>query len=137
MSESTNDPQSLVRERIERFIDAVDYSLASGGMGSDERQNIAADLREQIEEMLSERAGPSGKPVAIEDVEAVLAELDPPNPTSNPDDLKRLKHQYIRALPAEKANAGMKAADSIAAVLGGSGADTALSRRCGRHSFVQ
>lgn len=78
MSESTNDPQSLVRERIERFIDAVDYSLASGGMGSDERQNIAADLREQIEEMLSERAGPSGKPVAIEDVEAVLAELDPP-----------------------------------------------------------
>jgi mannose-6-phosphate isomerase-like protein (cupin superfamily) len=76
MSESTNDPQSTVRERIERFVDAVDYALA--GMGPDERQNIIADLREQIEEMLSDRARQSGKPVAIEDVEAVLAELDPP-----------------------------------------------------------
>jgi len=60
------------------FIDAVDYALASGGMGADERQNIVADLREQIEEMLSDRARHSGKPVAIEDVESVLAELDPP-----------------------------------------------------------
>jgi quercetin dioxygenase-like cupin family protein len=76
MSEPTNDPQSTVHERIERFVDAVDYALA--GMGPDERQNIIADLREQIEEMLSDRARQSGKPVAIEDVEAVLAELDPP-----------------------------------------------------------
>ncbi len=76
MSESTNDPQSGVRERIERFVDAVDYALS--GMAADERQNIIADLREQIEEMLSDRARQSGKPIAIEDVEAVLAELDPP-----------------------------------------------------------
>jgi mannose-6-phosphate isomerase-like protein (cupin superfamily) len=78
MSDPTNDPQSPIRERVERFIDAVDYALASGGMGADERQNIVADLREQIEEMLSDRARHSGKPVAIEDVESVLAELDPP-----------------------------------------------------------
>lgn len=79
MSDPKNDPQSPARERIERFIDAVDYALAiGGGMGADERQNIVADLREQIEEMLSDRARQSGKPVAIEDVESVLAELDPP-----------------------------------------------------------
>jgi mannose-6-phosphate isomerase-like protein (cupin superfamily) len=78
MSDPTNDPQSTVRERIERFVDAVDYALSRSGMNTDERQNVIADLRVQIEEMLSDRTRQSGKPVAIEDVEVVLSELDPP-----------------------------------------------------------
>ena len=45
MSEPTNDPKSSAREKIEHFIDAVDYALASGGMGADERQNVIADPR--------------------------------------------------------------------------------------------
>jgi mannose-6-phosphate isomerase-like protein (cupin superfamily) len=96
MSEPTNDPQSAVRERIERFIDAVDYSLTNGGLGPDERQNIAADLREQIEEMLSDRAGKSGKSITIEDVEAVLAELDPPESYTEAGQPKETE----RAVPA-------------------------------------
>jgi mannose-6-phosphate isomerase-like protein (cupin superfamily) len=76
MSEPTN--ESSASERIERFINAVDKALIEGGMGADERQNVAADLRVQIEEMLSDRTRQTAKPVAVEDVEAVLAELDPP-----------------------------------------------------------
>jgi len=78
MNENTNEPKSVVSQRVDEFIRAVDRALSEGGMGADERQNITADLSVQIEEMLSERASQTGKPVAIEDVEVVLAELDPP-----------------------------------------------------------
>jgi mannose-6-phosphate isomerase-like protein (cupin superfamily) len=78
MSEQTNEPRPAPGDRIQQFITAVDRTLAEGGMAEEERQNIVGDLRVQIEEMLSARAGSSGKPTAIEDVEAVLSELDPP-----------------------------------------------------------
>ena len=78
MNERNNEPEPTVGQRIDQFITAVERTLADGGMGEEERQNIAGDLRVQIEEMLSARAASSGKPVAIEDIEAVLAELDPP-----------------------------------------------------------
>jgi quercetin dioxygenase-like cupin family protein len=78
MNENTNEPKSAVSLRVDEFIRAVDRALGEGGMAAEERQNITADLSVQIEEMLSERASQSGKPVALEDVEVVLAELDPP-----------------------------------------------------------
>jgi mannose-6-phosphate isomerase-like protein (cupin superfamily) len=79
MSDPNPQPQNPVGDRIEKFIAAVEEALAKTGMSPDERQNIAGDLRSQIEEMLSDRTRQSGNPVAIEDVEAVLAELDPPD----------------------------------------------------------
>jgi mannose-6-phosphate isomerase-like protein (cupin superfamily) len=90
MSQSMNDPESNVNpeantnpgtdvsRRIEEFLRSVEGALGEGGMAADERQNIAADLRVQIEEMLAQRAQASGKAVSLEDVEAVLAALDPP-----------------------------------------------------------
>jgi len=78
MSENSNEPESGVREKIQQFIQAVDRALAEGGMADDERQNITADLSVQIEEMLADRAAQSGKVISPQDVEAVLAELDPP-----------------------------------------------------------
>ncbi|MGD0388185.1 MAG: GNAT family N-acetyltransferase [Tepidisphaeraceae bacterium] len=78
MSEPTKEPEPTVNQKIEQFVAAVDRALADSGIGAQERQNVQADLRVQIEEMLSERLGPGGKPATLEDVEAVLAELDPP-----------------------------------------------------------
>ena len=102
-------------------------------MGADERQNIAADLREQIEEMLSDRARQSGKPVAIEDVEAVLSELDPPESYTEAGPAQRgRKTRSFGAVVRKKPMAGVRVEHSIAAVLGGSGANIAWPRRCGR-----
>jgi len=78
MSEPMNEPEPTVNQRIEQFVAAVDRALAESGIGAEERQNVQADLREQIEEMLSARMGQGDKPATLEDVEAVLAELDPP-----------------------------------------------------------
>jgi mannose-6-phosphate isomerase-like protein (cupin superfamily) len=78
MSQTPDQPQPSVNDRIAKFIKAVNAALADGGMGSDERENIISDLRVQVEEMLSARVTQSGKPTTLEDIEAVLAELDPP-----------------------------------------------------------
>jgi mannose-6-phosphate isomerase-like protein (cupin superfamily) len=81
MSETPSDQSSRkdpVAEKIERFIHAVDHALADSGTAAEERSNIVDDLRVQIQEMLADRAAQSGKTSAVEDVEAVLDELDPP-----------------------------------------------------------
>ena len=80
-----NEPRPTPGQRIDQFIAAVDRTLAEGGMAEEERQNVVGDLRVQIEEMLSARAGSSGKATTIEDVEAVLSELDPPESYSPGD----------------------------------------------------
>jgi len=81
MSETSSDqssPNNPVAEKIERFIGAVDHALVESGTAAEERANIVDDLRVQIQEMLADRAAQSGKPSAVEDVEAVLDDLDPP-----------------------------------------------------------
>jgi len=78
MNESANAPEPTVTEKIEQFVAAVDRALADSGIGADERQNVGADLRVQIDEMLAARASSTAKPPTLDDVEAVLAELDPP-----------------------------------------------------------
>jgi mannose-6-phosphate isomerase-like protein (cupin superfamily) len=75
-NQSQKTPETTPQERIAQFIAAVEGSLSEAGVSNDERQNVTADLRVQIEEMLSARTG--GKPPTLEDVQAVLAELDPP-----------------------------------------------------------
>ncbi len=69
-------PSPTPQERIAQFIAAVERSLSEAGVSNDERQNVTADLRVQIEEMLSART--EGKTPTLEDVQAVLSELDPP-----------------------------------------------------------
>jgi quercetin dioxygenase-like cupin family protein len=88
MSEQASQPEQTPGQRIDQFISAVEKTLAEGGMAAEERQNIAGDLRVQIEEMLSARAGSSGKPITLADVEAVLAELDPPESYSQSEPSK-------------------------------------------------
>jgi mannose-6-phosphate isomerase-like protein (cupin superfamily) len=88
MSEQTNQPEPTVGQRIDQFISAVERTLAEGGMGEEERQNIVGDLRVQIEEMLSARTTSAGKPATLADVEAVLSELDPPESYSQADEGK-------------------------------------------------
>jgi hypothetical protein len=69
-------PSPTPQERIAQFIAAVEHSLSEADVSNDERQNVTADLRVQIEEMLSART--EGKTPTLEDVQAVLSELDPP-----------------------------------------------------------
>jgi quercetin dioxygenase-like cupin family protein len=78
MSQDQSQPQMTVEQRISEFILAVDQALTEAGVPAEERENVKGDLRVQIEEMLSARRGETGKAVTLEDVEAVLAELDPP-----------------------------------------------------------
>lgn len=63
------------RAKLDEYLDAVDQALSSAGLARPERRNITDDLEAQILEMLEARAGRTPLP---SDVEAVLAELDPP-----------------------------------------------------------
>jgi quercetin dioxygenase-like cupin family protein len=78
MSEPTKNSEPGGNERVEQFLSAVERALAESGLGAEERQNVKADLRVQIEEMLAARLGESGRAATLADVDAVLGELDPP-----------------------------------------------------------
>ncbi len=56
-------------------MDSIEEVLRDAGMSRSERQNILDDVETQIMDMLSARS--KGEP-AVEDVKAVIAELDPP-----------------------------------------------------------
>jgi quercetin dioxygenase-like cupin family protein len=101
MSEQTNEPQPTVGQKIDQFIAAVDRTLAEGGMAEDERQNVVGDLRVQIEEMLLSRTSTSGNAATLADVEAVLAELDPPESYSQGEPTK----ETPKSEPAEQTRA--------------------------------
>jgi hypothetical protein len=68
-------PRTDVHRRIDQHLDAVDAALQRSGLGRAERRQIVDDLEAQIQEMLASRAGPGA---TLADLEAVLAELDPP-----------------------------------------------------------
>jgi len=98
-NQSQNQSQATPRERIAQFIAAVERSLSEAGVSADERQNVTADLRVQIEEMLSART--EGKTPTLEDVQAVLSELDPPESYSETEPGESQKPQ-----PAEESCCG-------------------------------
>ncbi len=75
MSDANMNLSTDVRRRVEQHLDALEQTLAGSGMSREERRSVADDVQGQIVEMLAARA-PNGATVA--DVEAVLAELDPP-----------------------------------------------------------
>jgi quercetin dioxygenase-like cupin family protein len=68
--------------RVEAFLSAVDNALSEAGFSQAERQNVAEDLRAQITEMVKAQVAaqsrPATEPATIDDVAAVLAQLDPP-----------------------------------------------------------
>jgi len=73
-SESVN-PSPEARERMDAYLDAIERVLVAADMPRAERKGIADDVEAQILEMLTARgcATPS-----VEDVGAVLSDLDPP-----------------------------------------------------------
>lgn len=67
-------PQDAQR-RIDQHLDAIDAALGSAGMTRSERNAILDDVRGQVAEMIESRV--TGTPT-VADIEAVVAELDPP-----------------------------------------------------------
>lgn len=63
------------KQRIDQHLRAVEEALASASVSEGERRVVVGDLEDQILEMLSVRPGQAGR---LTEVEAVLAELDPP-----------------------------------------------------------
>lgn len=73
--------------RVGEFLSAVDRALSDAGFSQAERQNVAEDLKAQITEMVaaqrSNRSASADEPATIDDVAAVLAQLDPPEAYAN------------------------------------------------------
>jgi hypothetical protein len=65
---------SEVRARLDAHLDAVEQALAAAGSSRERRRGVVDDLESQILDML---AAKSASPT-LADLEAVLAELDPP-----------------------------------------------------------
>ena len=63
------------RRCIEKYLAEVNDALRRAGVSRSEMENVVADVRAQILEMLAVRT--SGEPT-LQDAEAVIAELDPP-----------------------------------------------------------
>ena len=69
-----------IEERITRYLEMVAANIA--GVPADEKEEILRNVESHIYEALSERAGENP---TIADVEAVLAEMDPPDSYAGTD----------------------------------------------------
>ncbi|MCL2640199.1 MAG: hypothetical protein FWD53_05080 [Phycisphaerales bacterium] len=67
------------RQRLDAHLDAVEQALTTAGNTREQRRAIIDDLEAQINEMLAAR---SASPI-LADVEAVLAQVDPPSAYGN------------------------------------------------------
>jgi len=76
MTDARMDLPPEVRLRVDLYLDAVQKAQQAAGAPADEAAGIRDDLRAQIYDMLAARA--AGRTPAVEDAEAVLAKLDPP-----------------------------------------------------------
>lgn len=63
--------------RLDAYLDAVEAALSRGGTPREGRRAIVDDLEAQLREMLWTRTG--GGEATIDDVERLLAEVDPPS----------------------------------------------------------
>ena len=72
---STAEDNGVAQRHIDDHLDRIEAVLQGGGMSRGERQHILDDVQTQIHDMLAERC--QGTPT-VDDVCAVLAELDPP-----------------------------------------------------------
>jgi len=74
----TSEPVNLspdARERVDAYLDTIERVLVAADMSRPERRGVIDDVEAQILDMLATCAGTEA---AIEDVEAVLSDLDPP-----------------------------------------------------------
>jgi len=76
MTDARMDLPPDVRIHVDVYLDAVRAAQMAAGVPSGEAAGIRDDLRAQIYDMLSARA--AGRTPAPEDVQAVLAQLEPP-----------------------------------------------------------
>lgn len=84
MMGSTAKLDAAVQRCIDDHLDLIDEALRGSGMSRSERQSILDDVQTQILDMLAERT--EGDPT-VEDVRAVIAELDPPESYATGDDV--------------------------------------------------
>lgn len=75
MMGSTMEDNGAVQSHIDNHLDRIDAVLQVGGMSRSERRHILDDVQTQIHDMLAERCAATP---TVEEVRAVLAELDPP-----------------------------------------------------------
>jgi hypothetical protein len=76
MTDARMDLPPEVRVHVDVYLDAVRAAQLSAGLPGDEAAGIRDDLRAQIYDMLAARA--AGRAPTVEDAEAVLAKLEPP-----------------------------------------------------------
>jgi hypothetical protein len=76
MTDARLEPPFDVRLRVDLYLDAVQKAQQAAGAPADEAAGIRDDLRAQIFDMLAARA--TGRTPTVEDAEAVLAQLEPP-----------------------------------------------------------
>jgi len=76
MTDARMEPPFDVRLRVDLYLDAVQKAQQSAGAPADGAAGIRDDLRAQIYDMLAARA--AGRAPSVEDAEAVLAKLEPP-----------------------------------------------------------
>ena len=97
------------RARLDSHLDAVERVLVTAGHAREQRRAVMDDLEAQILEMLAAR---SATP-ALADVEAVLAQLDPPDAYSNAE---RARPPAIPEAQRRPSKAGRRA---LFCILGG------------------
>jgi len=76
MTDARMEPPYDVRLRVDLYLDAVRKAQQAAGAPADEAAGIRDDLRAQIYDMLAARA--AGRAPTVEDTDAVLAKLEPP-----------------------------------------------------------
>jgi len=76
MTDARMEPPYDVRLRVDLYLDAVRKAQQAAGAPADEAAGIRDDLRAQIYDMLAARA--AGRAPTVEDADAVLAKLEPP-----------------------------------------------------------
>jgi hypothetical protein len=76
MTSKSVNPSPEARGRMDAYLDAIERVLVAADMPRAERKGITDDVEAQVLEMLSARGGDEP---TVADVEAVLAQLDPPD----------------------------------------------------------
>jgi len=76
MTDARMDLPLDVRLRVDQYLDAVQKAQQAAGAPAEEAAGIRDDLRAQIYDMLAARA--VGRTPTVEDADAVLAKLEPP-----------------------------------------------------------
>ncbi len=111
---SAGEANGAVQRCIDDHLDRIDAVLQSGGMSRSERQHILDDVQTQIHDMLAERC--EDTPI-VDDVRAVLAELDPPEGYAPDGPLSSSPATPGTPIPQKRPSAAKEVLGKIALVL--------------------